>query len=144
MLSRCHSGIRTSRATAERWKYKGNFVRSSWFLLARHADSTEIATVHSTQYTVQYGRPQADGLPAQLASLRYNTTGSPLIEPIRNSRRTGSLALTRRRWTDSRTKHQTANSWSVWSTAQSVHQQTYVIQSICRVESIRFDFSGGD
>ena len=47
-------------------------------------------------------------------------------------------------WTDSRTKHQTANSSSVWSAAQSVHQQTYVIQLIRIVESIRFDSSGGD
>ena len=36
---------------------------------------------------------QADGLTAQLASLRYNTTGSPLVGPVRNSRRTGGLAL---------------------------------------------------
>ena len=47
-------------------------------LLARHAD-----IVKSLLYTVHGAARPADGLTAQLASLRYNTTGSPLVELIR-------------------------------------------------------------
>ena len=161
-MSRCHSGIRTSRATAEQRKYKGNIVRSSWFLLARHADSTELVTAHSTQYRAR--TPTIKSAYADSSALANSITeGSVLLgtdytelvfeRRVQHARLRPRLAARKTYWTSLRTAALAARfsirsiytpsvrtklqtNCTCWSAAcyssTQFHQQTYVIQTIRR------------
>ena len=94
---------------------------------------------------IEYGRltaRQPDSLTSQLASLRYNTTGSPLIgtgSQTLDGRVASLLPVCVELIREQNTRRQTADPSD--RQLNLFHQQTYVIQTICRVDrkhSVRF------
>ena len=122
ILSRCHSSKRTSTRTQETFKVEATLSAPVSLSLARRQYRARTPTVRRWRTQSRKG-------------LCYSGPTIPnwLPDGAKHSRLRPRLAR-KTYWTDSRTKHQMANSWSIWSTAQSVHQQTHMTSSISRVD----------
>ena len=113
-------------------KCEGNIVRSS-----------DSFSPRSTQYSWPF---DSMGLAQSKAGWQNNWLVHRAVQLVHrqlkrfaNSQRTGGLVL---RWTDSRTKHQPANSWDVWSTVQLCFndKHTWLRRFVQSTERFHFDF----